>query len=391
MILKSLSLRQFRCYQEQSIELDPRFNVIVGLNGQGKTSVLEAAGLIASLRSFRLAKNAEMIRHGTQASAVSAEMVSEGISLQLDVKIWPNRKHATINGKTCRFISEYIEKIAAVSFSPSDLEIIRGGPEFRRSWIDKLSQVFNRSHVDISAQFQKALEQRNKLLKKISDFGPVKASLDELEIWTEQLIRFGAQVIHNRIQTVDNSAEKIAEFYGKISGQNTVSKQTVNIEYQSKIFEINPCGQAPGISLELINQLLESHVRSARDKELLLGTSLVGPHRDDLNIFLDQKSVKAFGSQGEIRSLVLALRLAEVELHKERLHCNPILLIDDFSSELDARRRQQLLDYLEQSDSQVFLSTTETMVRGKVFVAHDGKLENLNGYSTDRSEQLQRR
>ncbi|MBI3556814.1 MAG: DNA replication/repair protein RecF [Deltaproteobacteria bacterium] len=379
MVLEQLRLYNFRCYDNAEFRPDPRFNVIVGLNGQGKTSILEAIGLVAFLRSFRNAKNSELTRFDESESCVTAMVNNRDLRAQLAVKIWSNRKQATFNGKSVRFLSEYVGKISAVSFSPTDLDIIRGAPENRRIWCDKISQTFDPEHTDIAVRYQKNLIQRNRILKMVAE-GRASRLPDDFEVWTEELCSWGAKMIHNRIHSVDKTVDKIRRYYQEISGENT----GINIRYISDIFDEVPCGQQSQVSLELIAQLLRKKLDASSAKEKVLGTTTVGPHRDDLEMTMEGHLARAFASQGEVRSLVLALRLTEVEIYKTFQGLSPILLIDDFSSELDARRRKFLLDYLAESDSQVFLSTTEELQIGKTFVVREGKISSsetiANGY-----------
>lgn len=369
MHLERLSLLNFRCYKALDFVPDTRFNVIYGLNGQGKTSILEAISLLGSLKSFRHAKNSEIIRLGELEGRVSGFLANDDIHYQMDVKLLPHRKSGTINGKTCRYLSEYVGQISSVSFSPSDLEIIRGSPENRRTWLDKISGIFFSDHWDGLNRYQKVLEQRNRELKALSD-GKVNALPLDFDVWTQELIRLGSKVIHNRIHTVDNFVDKTQDYYRQISRSN----EFINLNYISGIFEEVPSRQDRSYSLEQINQTFEKKLQSTLPKEKILGTTLAGPHRDDVEFFLSGNLLKAFGSQGEVRSLVLAMRLAEVWMYKESRNINPLLLIDDFSSELDSERRQFLLEYLQQSPSQVFLSTTETIALGKRFFIADGVL-----------------
>lgn len=369
MVLEQLRLYNFRCYDDGELTPDPRFNVILGLNGQGKTSILEAIGLLAFLRSFRNAKNSELLKLGRTEGFVAGTIRNNNLTALLAVKIWPQRKQATFNGKTCRFLSEYVGRISAVSFSPPDLEIIRGSPENRRLWVDKVTQIFDSTHADTVARYSKILEQRNRQLKLVAD-RKIQSLPADFDVWTDELASWGARIIHNRIHSVDKSVDRISRYYNEISRENS----NIEIEYISEIFGKIRYGQENQSSLELINQLLKKSLESSLPKDRALGTTTTGPHRDDLSITMGGNLVKAFGSQGEVRSLVLAMRLTEVQIYRDFQNLNPILLIDDFSSELDARRRKFLLDYLAASDSQIFLSTTENLRIGKTFEVKEGRI-----------------
>lgn len=369
MILENLRLVNFRIYDQTEIAPDPRFNIIVGLNGQGKTSLLEAIGLLAFLRSFRQARNTEMLRLQSEEGIVTGRVRQGDLTYDLAVRLWPHRKQATINKKTCRYLSEYVCRVSAVSFSPSDLEIIRGAPENRRLWIDKLAQIDQPTHADAVVRYQKILEHRNRQLKAVAE-GRASKLPDDFVVWTEELISRGSEIIHNRIHSVEKSVDKIAQYYTEISHENL----TIGIRYLSDIIGKDPYGQRHLSSLELIDQAFRKSLDASLKKELILGTTIVGPHRDDLEFDFGGNPVKAFGSQGEVRSLVLAMRLTEVEAYRKAQEVDPILLIDDFSSELDARRRKFLLGYLARSSSQVFLTTTEDLNLGKVFFVEKGRI-----------------
>lgn len=379
MLFEQVRLYNFRCYSELEIEPDPRFNVVIGLNGQGKTSLLEAIGLLSFLRSFRHAKNAEMLRLNESEGIATGMLQHNGLRVQLAVKLWPHRKQATINGKTCKYLSEYVGKISAVSFSPTDLEIIRGSPENRRVWVDKLAQIFDPTHADTVSRYQKILDQRNKQLRMVSD-GKIPRLPADFEIWTDELAAYGARIIHNRIHSVDKTVDKIAKYYREISHEEV----EIKVGYFSEIFEKVPYGQVHGSSLEILTQVLKERLVAAQPKDLILGNTTIGPHRDDLELKMGGNLIRAFGSQGEVRSLILAMRLTEVEIYKEVQGLSPILLIDDFSSELDSRRRKFLLDYLADSESQIFLSTTEELRLGKTFLVKEGQI----GRFTDGYQQL---
>lgn len=384
MRLEQIRLYNFRCYSEAEIYPDNRFNVVYGLNGHGKTSLLEAIGLLTFLRSFRGARNAEMLRSGQSEGLVTGLVRQGDLDFRLAAKLWSNRKQATFNGKSCKYLSEYVGRISAVSFSPSDLEIVRGSPENRRVWVDKLAQIHDVSHADAVVRYYKILDHRNKQLKAVSE-GRSQMLGADFDTWTDELCTWGAKLIHNRIHSVDKSVDRIQKYYRQIAGENT----DINIEYQSEIITEVPYGQAGLYSLELLSQALRNSLQKSAAKERILGSTMVGPHRDDLVIRMSGHPVRSYGSQGEVRSLVLAMRLTEVEAYQEAQNVSPILLIDDFSSELDARRRKFLLEYLCDSTSQVFLSTTETLRLGKEFYVNFGKVSpNDDEYVSDRLQQL---
>lgn len=374
MRLEQLRIHNLRCYDEASIDFDPKFNVVVGLNGQGKTSLLEAVGLLAFFKSFRGAKNAEMLRVGAEEGRIHGQVRHENITFDLDVKLWAHRKQALFNGKSCRLLSEIVGKLSAVSFAPTDLEIVRGSPENRRNWIDRLTQVLTPTHVDDVAAYQKTLDQRNRLLKEFAA-GRTPRLSETFEVWTEQLTELGGRIAFNRICASRECKAQIAAHYRRISGKEI----SLNLQYFREGSDELAGGQEARsndtfYSPDDLQTSLKKMLDEALPKDKVLGTTTVGPHRDDLEILMAGQPAKAFGSQGEVRSLVLAMRLAEVEKHREVKGISPLLLIDDFSSELDHERRGFLLDWLVGGDSQVFLTTTEPIRMGKVFTVTEGKI-----------------
>ena len=259
-----LRLAQFRCYPEGVIEPDRRFNVICGRNGQGKTSLLEAIGLLSHLKSFRGAKSAEMIAFSFDEGRVEGKLQHDDLKLDLAVRLYAGRRQATLNGKTCKFLSEYIRKVAAVSFSPTDLEIVRGSPELRRGWIDRFVQIFEPLHADVSTRFQKTLDQRNSLLRSLSE-GKISTLPDDFSTWSESLVNLGAEVVHNRLQQIQKAAEKVGEFYRQISGENAL----ITIQYKSSFMGELRCGQEALNSLEQIGQTLKQSLEEKRLKECI--------------------------------------------------------------------------------------------------------------------------
>ena len=373
MILESAKLLNFRCYESVELFFDSRFNTIIGKNGQGKTSILEAIYLLSTLKSFRLARNPELIRNHGDAAAIIGVTSHEGLKNTLQVRINQRLKHSTINGKSCKLLSEYMGKLSAVTFSPSDLEIIRGVPEFRRTWVDRIATIFDPQHIDFCSRYTKVLNHRNKELKKLAQ-GQIYQLPDDFEVWTAELVRLGAQVIHNRIGAVDKLRPAMNQFYRLISGTDDF----LDVQYASDAFEGFDAGQQRAFSLDLLSQFLTKELNQLAARERAYGSTLVGPHRDDLKMMFNGNLLKAYGSQGEVRSTVLAMRLAEVQSHREVSGIDPLLLIDDFSSELDSQRREFLLNYLCNIQSQIFLSTTEDLTMGKVFNVHAGKV-TVNG------------
>jgi DNA replication and repair protein RecF len=375
MFIKNLKLLNFRCYEEESINFDPKFNIFVGLNAQGKTSLIEAIGLLSFFKSFRNSKNIEIIKKGTQAAFVKAKVNNNNLDYDLTVKIIGNKKQAFINEKHCKLLSEYIGKILAVSFSPADLEIIKGAPEYRRIWIDRIAQTINKKHIDVIQKYNHVLDHRNKILKLFAQ-DKIKNLPEDFEIWTNQLIELGSKIIINRVNAVKQINPNVEEHYCKISNK----KNIINLDYFCSIFE-QESGQNQNkkdiiFELDNIKKIMEDSLKNCLKKDCILGSTSIGPHRDDLILSINFNEFKSFASQGEIRSMVLAMRLSESDEIKRNFNLDPIMLIDDFSSELDIKRRELLLNFLEKNNSQVFITTTEEINHKKIFYIENGRVLN---------------
>lgn len=368
MFLTQVRLQDFRCYDELSLTFDDRISVISGLNGQGKTSLLEAIGILTSLKSFRQAKNSEIIRHGCEQGGVSGTFTMDlpatsgetsMLKLTASVELRQKGKVASLNGKKCQRAGQYLTRFAAVSFSPTDLDLVRGPPEERRQWMDRIAALLEPEYADLLLDYQKILQQRNAELRKLST-GFIHRLGDDFQIWTEQLIRKGAEVIHRRMKAVDNFSAPVNGFY------EMVAHDAADLLMKYRLYE-NPSEDFQPRSVAELTEFLQTQFRKMENKERILGLTQFGPQRDELFFQFKGGTLRSDASQGEARSVVLAMRLAEIENIQKSRNIDPILLIDDFSSELDAKRRNFLLNYLLVMRSQVFLSTTEEVPLGKLF------------------------
>ncbi len=400
MRIKKLSGRDFRCYESFNLSTDFKFNVFVGNNGQGKTSLLEAVSLLLNLKSFKPTKNVELIRFNQKNSLIEAQLEKDDLSIELKVQISSNRKIALLNNKPCKLLSEYIGSLASVSFCPSDLEIIRGSPELRRNWIDRFIQISDPEYTLLCSRFYKVLENRNKLLKNYSE-GHSRLLGDDFKVWTEEFCHLGSKIIHKRIHSVDKVVDKINYFYKKISFNNSAQDLSgdalISICYLSNLFnseDEGSTGHQALHSLEHLDGVLLEKASKELPKEQIVGFSLFGPQKDDLSFNREGHEFRSFGSQGEVRTLLLAMRMAEIKEYEDFRKVAPILIIDDFSSELDEQRRGFLLEYLKSSKSQVFISTTEEIeLNGesfkRVFIQNGKVIPNKYGYTEyDRFQQL---
>jgi DNA replication and repair protein RecF len=339
MRLRHLAVSDFRNISAVRIEPGEQFNLFYGLNGQGKTNLLEAIHLLGSHRSFRTSRLPELIRHGEHRSQVHGVVESNGIRNKLRLLLEPGGRRVEIDGKAVQRASELHGKLNAVIFSPDDSGMVRMGPETRRRYLDRAVYMGDIGYLHCWHDYQRILKQRNVLLKN--------ADRNGLDVWTEKLAEAGAEVIERRIRFVAVLDVKLRKHYGTISGHS----EDCGISYRPDGVQSTERGE---IRTELMN-LFQRHERS----DERYGTTTAGPHRDDLTFLLEGRPLKAFGSQGQQKSFVLSLKMAEMDNLWDIFGESPLLLLDDMSSELDAGRNRNLMDYLIARDIQVFITTTE--------------------------------
>ncbi|HXE95388.1 MAG TPA: DNA replication/repair protein RecF [Dongiaceae bacterium] len=339
MRLCSVAVADFRNVSSVHIEPGERFNLLYGLNGQGKTNLLEAIYLLGSPRSFRTFRLPELVRHGERQAQISGAVESGGIENRLRLVIEAAGRKMEIDGKAVHKASELHGKLNAVVFSPDDTGMVRMGPESRRRYLDRAVYMGDIGYLHCWHSYQRILKQRNHLLKCSDKTG--------LDIWTEKLAETGAEVIERRLRFVAVLDGKLQKYYATIAG----GCETSGLSY-------HPEGVRSAERECIRGELLELFKRQQRSDERY-GTTTAGPHRDDLTLMLDDRPLKAFGSQGQQKSFVLALKMAEMDNLHDIFGEAPLLLLDDMSSELDARRNHNLMEFLTTREIQVFITTTE--------------------------------
>jgi DNA replication and repair protein RecF len=336
MILRSLSLRDYRNYTALETDFASGTNILVGPNAQGKTNLLEAVYLLATTKSLRGARDQELIAWEKESAAASAE-VHRSRRADVTVEVILNRgekKLLRVNGVRQTRVMDFIGQLNAVAFSTSDIEVIRGEPALRRRFLDlEISQI-SPSYCHALAYYRKILEQRNQLLKQARDRSQSGQLEATLAAWDEQLISYGSQIVKRRAQFL----HRLQEFARPIHTLLTEESEYLGLSYRPSV----PITGEP--SLEEVRMLFTDAVRAARSEELHRGVSVVGPHRDDLACLVNGYDVKTYGSQGQQRTMALSIKLAEVELIRDLTEEPPVCLLDDVMSELDERRRLHLFD-----------------------------------------------
>ena len=339
MRLCSVVVADFRNIRSVCIEPGDRFNLLYGLNGQGKTNLLEAIYLLGSPRSFRTAKLPELVRHGERQAQIMGRVTSGGIENKLRLVIEAAGRKVEIDDKAVYKASELHGKLNSVVFSPDDTGMVRMGPESRRRYLDRTVYTGDIGYLHCWHSYQRILKQRNHLLKNSDKTG--------LDVWTEKLAETGAEVIERRQKFVATLDCKLQKYYAIIAG----GRETARLSYHPEGIQ--------STDRELIFSELMALFKRHQGSDERYGTTTAGPHRDDLAFELENRPLKAFGSQGQQKSFVLALKIAEMDNLQEIFGEAPLVLLDDMSSELDAERNNNLMDFLIMKEIQVFITTTE--------------------------------
>ncbi|MEH1765481.1 DNA replication/repair protein RecF [Nostoc sp.] len=347
MYLKTLNLRQFRNYQDQQVEFTAAKTILVGNNAQGKSNLLEAVELLATLRSHRMTRDRDLVQEGEAIAQINATLERQTGVSDLTLTLRRNgRRSVALNGESIRRQMDFLGVLNAVQFSSLDLELVRGGPEGRRNWLDTLLIQLEPVYAHILQQYNHVLRQRNAFLKSHVETLHATSLHSELAVWDAQLATTGTRVIRRRDRAIQRLAPIASTWHASISG----STEVLQIKY------------VPNIPLEdkqpeEVQQAFLAKIQQRAIAEMHQGTTLVGPHRDEIELTINQTPARQYGSQGQQRTLVLALKLAELQLIEEVVKEPPLLLLDDVLAELDLSRQNQLLDAI-QDRFQTLITTT---------------------------------
>lgn len=364
MIVKGIKAINFRNYSSLEVGLHPKLNIFVGENAQGKTNIIEMIYLSALGRSFRTSKDQEMIQFQKQQAYTKVELVRASGEMVIEIKLeLGQRKKMKVNQIPLVKKGELLGNLNVVIFAPDDLAIIKEGPGERRRFIDsEISQIYPKYYYTLN-QYQRILQQRNTLLKEN------RGRKVDLEIWNDQLVKYGSVIIQYRKGFVKRIGILAKLMHRKI----TEERETLEITYDSNV----PCQGLEQLAeiQEAFYKKLQAHSAMERAR----GQTLVGPHRDDLIFKINQMDVKNYGSQGQQRTAVLSLKLAELELIKGEVGEYPVLLLDDVMSELDIHRQNYLVHNLK--NVQTIITTTmidqlniPSEDQRKIFIVSKGNL-----------------
>ena len=338
MYVRHLQVTDFRSWEHADLAFEPGVSVLVGRNGQGKTNLVEALGYVATLGSHRVATDAPLIRHGAARAVVRTAVVNEGRELLVELEITPGKANrARINRGPVPRPRDVLGILRTVLFAPEDLALVRGDPGERRRFLDELLTTRAPRYAGVRSDYERVLKQRGALLKSVR--AARNADISTLDVWDGHLARHGAELLAARLDLVADIAPHVAAAYAEVAPESRPAR----IAYRSSLGEAFPGPVAGGGAhdRDVLEDALLAELHRVRPQELERGVSLVGPHRDDLDLALGDLPAKGYASHGESWSFALALRLGGYELLRVE-GAEPVLVLDDVFAELDRGRRRQL-------------------------------------------------
>jgi DNA replication and repair protein RecF len=343
MFLKHIELSDFRNYQTLSVDFTAKKVILLGNNAQGKTNLLEAINLLATGKSATASKDADLVRFGAPQAIIRSEVQRELTDVGIDMLIRSHGRRAVrINGLAQKRLADLFGKVLVVLFRSEDLLLVKGGPAERRDYLDSMLIQLSGSHYQQLHDYERVVTQRNHLLRAIGDG---QATPDQLESWNEQLIHFAMTIWQRRIKLIEALAPRVAHWHTQISE----GKEKLSLRY------------VPSIELGDEADQWEANIRKALEelqrREIGRGQTMVGPHRDDMELLINDHPARSFGSQGQQRTVVLALKLAELDYVRDVAEESPLLLLDDVLAELDVRRQNALLASIG-DNVQTFVTST---------------------------------
>ncbi|MBQ6172295.1 MAG: DNA replication/repair protein RecF [Clostridia bacterium] len=373
MIIRSLSVRNFRNIASADFIFDPKVNIFTGNNAQGKTNLCEAISVCLG-KSFRNPKSGELLPFGSADKEMSIEMcfTFDNMSEKENTILYTQKNNTVdlkFNGIEMKDAEKLYGALRYVLFIPEDLYIVKGDPAKRRDYIDFVSNMINRVHNYRLYEYNKALKQKNNILMNMSIYDTNAGIM--LESWNETLAKLGVNVMCGRIKYFDMLSGAAADYYDMINGGN----EKLTMSYDSSVMGDK---KFTADDFELMYDIYMQKLRETSDRELRMKYTVVGAHRDDVSFFVDNMPAKDFASQGQIRSIAVALKLAEAKMIKDKSSDVPIVILDDVLSELDVFRRGFIINHIE--NFQVFITScnladTDKFSGGRIWNVKNGNFE----------------
>lgn len=361
MKINSINIENYRNIEKLSLDFDD-VNIIYGENAQGKTNLIEAIYLFTGAKSFRSVRDKELVKFGSEYSKLNISFENNNRSQNAELII-KGKRTATLNGVKKKSPTSLGDELKAVIFSPVHLSMIKDGPLERRKFIDNALCQLKSGYRNVLKEYNRSLAQRNMLLKDITNNSSL---IDMLYIWDKNLAQSGAKIIFQRRKYIEALLPYAKEVFSGLSK----GKEDIDLILRGEFDYQN-------LSCEEIENQLVKALLGSRNNDILNRITTVGPHRDDMDILINGNSARLFGSQGQQRSCVLALKLAEASLLKEMTNDEPLALLDDVMSELDESRQDYILNHIK--DWQVFITccdanTVLRLKQGKTFHIENGGL-----------------
>jgi DNA replication and repair protein RecF len=370
----SLTAVDFRSYSFVEINLEPGVTTFIGSNGQGKTNLVEAISYCSTLSSHRVSQDLPLVKSDQPRAIVRTGVKYLDRTNWLEVEIWPSKTNkAKLNGSDCKKTKEILGILQTITFSPEDLILVKGDPGDKRHFLDELLVQKSSSYAGVKSDYDRVLKQRNALLKSA---GPArKNNLDSvlatLDVWNDQLVNFGSQIIFARNQIINELLPFVSKSYAELAP----TSKALNIKY------------LPNVGTESMTQpdlvvAMKEKLKERQQDELDRGLTLVGPHRDDMEVMIGELPARGYASHGESWSVALALKLASFDLLKATSPAgDPVLILDDVFAELDAARRNQLILRVKNVEqvlitAAVMEDVPKELVGNKLFV-NNGKVETI--------------
>ena len=379
MRVRHLQVSDFRSWERADLELEPGANVLIGQNGQGKTNLIEAIGYVATLGSHRVATDAPLIRHGAARAIVRTSVINDDRELTVELEITAGKANrARVNRSPVTKTRDVLGILRTVLFAPEDLALVRGDPSERRRFLDDLLVLRAPRYAGVRADYDRVLRQRNALLKSsiMARRAGSKGDIGTLDVWDGHLARHGAELLAARLDLVADLTELLTAAYAGVAPES----RPATIHYRSGIADSFPPEYgtpAARADREVLTDALLAAMIANRDAELDRGVSLVGPHRDELELILDEVTAKSYASHGESWSFALSLRLASYELLRADGN-EPVLVLDDVFAELDRRRRQRLAEVAVGAEQVLVTAAVEEDVpselAGARYLVSDGEV-----------------
>ena len=360
MQINSLELSHYRNYESLNIEFDSGITILYGDNAQGKTNILEAVYISGTTKSHRAAKDKDIIQFGQEESHIRLNLTKHDVKHRIDMHLRKSKsKGVAVDGQSIKRSGELFGLIHMIFFSPEDLSIVKNGPAERRRFMNLELCQLNKLYYYNYVNYNKALNQRNTLLKQIR----VNPKLiDTLDMWDDYLMEYGRCLIEEREKFIEELNDIVRDIHSHLTG----SKENIQIVYEKNVSITD----------------YEIMMKSKREMDLKYQSTQVGPHRDDICFYINDIDVRKYGSQGQQRTAALSLKLAEIELVKKLIHDTPILLLDDVMSELDHNRKHYLLDSIKDIQTIVTCTGYDDFIKSrlminKIYKVTEGTIEEM--------------